>query len=88
MSILTFGDIFKKFEEQNPDLNIDDWRPYGRNTITVWIRANDEMTDVEILGVKLKQAKNVIEVAFEYDRENDVFIFKGKSDYAKAIGAK
>lgn len=86
--MLTFGDIFNKFKKQYPDLNIDDWRPYGRNTITVWIRANDEMKDVEILGVKLKQAKNVIEVAFEYDTEKDVFIFKGKSDYAKAIGAK
>ena len=86
--MLTFGDIFNKFKKQYPDLNIDDWRPYGRNAITVWIRANNEMTDVEIMGVKLKQAKNVIEVAFEYDTEKDVFIFKGKSDYAKAIGAK
>lgn len=85
---MTFGDIFHKFKKQYPDLNIDDWRPYGRNTITVWIRANDEMTEVEIMGVKLKTAKNVIEVAFEYDTERDVFVFKGRSDYAKAIGAK
>lgn len=88
MSELTFGDIFRKFEKQYPYLNIDDWRPYGRNTITVWIRANDEMTEVEIIGVKLRQAKNVVELAFEYDTEKDVFIFKGKSDYAKFIGAK
>ena len=85
---MTFGDIFNKFKQQYPDLNIDDWRPYGRNTITVWTRANDEMTEVEIVGVKLKTAKNVVEVAFEYDTEKDVFIFKGKSNYAKAIGAK
>lgn len=88
MGELTFGDIFHKFEKQYPDLNIDDWRPYGRNTITVWIRANDEMKDVEILGHKLKQKKNLVELAFEYDTEKDVFIFKGKSDYAKSIGAK
>ena len=35
MSELTFGDIFREFKKQYPDLNIDDWRPYGRNTITV-----------------------------------------------------
>lgn len=87
MSELTFGDIFCEFRKQFPDLNIDDWRPYGRNTITVWIRVNDEMKDVEIMGIKLKQAKNVIELAFEYDTVKNVFIFKGTSNYAKIIGA-
>lgn len=82
---MTFGDIFNRFKKQFADINIDDWRPYGRNIITVWIRANDEMEDVEILGHKLRQAKNVIEIAVEYDAEKDVFIFKGKSDYANFI---
>lgn len=86
--ILTYGDIFHEFNKRYPNLNIDDWRPYGRNTITVWIRVNDEMKDVEIMGFKLKQAKNIVELAFEYDTERDVFVFKGASDYAKAIGAK
>lgn len=85
---MTFGDIFNRFEKQFPDINIDDWRPYGRNTITVWIRANDEMEDVEFLGHKLKQAKNVIEIAVEYDAKTDVFIFKGKSDYANFIAMR
>lgn len=83
---MTYMDIYNRFEKQFPNLNVDDWRPYGKYTITVWIRANDEMKDVEVMGVPLKQAKNVIELAFEYDVECDTFIFRGNGDYAKLIG--
>lgn len=85
---MTYLDIYNRFEKQFPNLNIDDWRPYGQNTITVWIRANDEMEDIVLMGVPLKQAKNVIELAFEYDVEQDVFIFRGNSSYAKLIEAE
>lgn len=85
---MTYLDIYNRFEKQFPNLNVDDWRPYGQNTITVWIRANDEMEDIVLMGVPLKQAKNVIELAFEYDVEQDAFIFRGNSSYAKLIEAE
>ena len=85
---MTYLDIYNIFEKQFPNLNIDDWRPYGQNTITVWIRVNDEMENVKILGRTLKQAKNIIELAFEYDTKQDIFILRGNGDYAKLIGAK
>ena len=81
---MTYLDIYNIFEKQFPNLDIEDWRPYGQNTITVWIRANDEMENTEILGRTLKRAKNIIELAFEYDTKKDVFIFKGNSDYANS----
>ena len=85
---MTYLDIYNRFEKQFPNLNIEDWRPYGQNTITVWIRVNDEMENVEMLDRTLKQAKNIIELAFEYDTKQDIFIFRGNGDYAKLIGAK
>ena len=85
---MTYLDIYNIFEKQFPNLNIDDWRPYGQNTITVWIRVNDEMENVKILGRTLKQAKNIIELVFEYDTKQDIFILRGNGDYAKLIGAK
>ena len=39
---LTYGEIFKKFKEQYPDLEINDWRPYPLldHSIIVWLEGS------------------------------------------------
>ena len=85
---MTFGDIYNKFKHKFPNLDVDDWRPYGMNTITVWLRDSDRTQNVDILGHTVKEYIDVIEVAFEYDSERDIFIFKGRSSYRDFIDSE
>lgn len=69
---MTYGEIIEKFRELNPNLNVNDYRPYDfkPNSIYVWISQDDPYESIE-LAFEYRSYSNEFG---EIDREEFVLI--------------